>query len=72
MQLFWLATLRIMTVNFIEVIEMIIEIDLNVKEYAIIFLTMDMHCRFGHKCKYRHTSHSISLEFDFKTHKRQI
>ena len=27
--------------NFIEVIEMIIEIDLNLKEYVIILLTLD-------------------------------
>ena len=28
------------------------------------------HCRFGHKCKYRHINHSSSLEFDFKARDR--
>ena len=35
------ATPRIRTINFIKVIEMIIETDLNLKEYTIISLTMD-------------------------------
>ena len=47
-------------------IEMIIELNLNLKEYAIILLMLDNIGLVIDACKYRHINHSSSLEFDVR------